>query len=82
MKFTARSRLDTYASVSNTQTDEEMYGRDAAYAESGRLEVELADAIQQRDAALALLRRIYARDLIGWSDPLSREVYELLRRKP
>jgi hypothetical protein len=35
----------------------------------------------ERDAALALLRRIYARDLIGWSDPLSKEVYELLRRK-
>ena len=56
--------------------------RDAAYAESGRLEVELADAIQERDAALAMLRRIYARDLIPWSDPLSREVYEVLRKKP
>jgi hypothetical protein len=41
-----------------------------------------AAALNERDAALALLRRIYARDLIGWSDPLSKDVYELLRRKP
>ena len=43
---------------------------------------ELQRVVAERDAALALLRRIYARDLIGWSDPLSKEVYELLRRKP
>ena len=69
------STLETHLTEAERQ-------RDALAALATDANTGWATALDERDAALALLRRIYARDLIGWSDPLSREVYELLRRKP
>ncbi len=46
-------RQEELIDLKDGQIDQLRQERDAAYAESGRLEIELADAIQERDAALA-----------------------------